>query len=119
MQTHMRRELVMDALRMAWFRRQPGKEASVILHSDSGSQYCSADFQSLLNEYGMRSSMSRKGNCWDNALRRAWGLAEGRTAVRAQVRERESNQRRDDRLDGVLQPSSAALDTGLRQPDAI
>jgi putative transposase len=65
MQPHMRRELVIDALRMAWFRRQPGKEAKVIFHSDRGSQYCSGDFQDLLTSYGMRSSMSRKGNCWD------------------------------------------------------
>ena len=73
-QPHMRRELVMDALRMAWFRRQPGKEARVIFHSDRGSQYCSGDFQDLLANYGMRSSMSRKGNCWDNAPTESlWG----------------------------------------------
>ena len=65
MQPHMRRELVIDALHMAWFRRHlpPG----LICHSDRGSQYCSADFQKALAGYGMRSSMSRKGNCWDNA----------------------------------------------------
>ena len=63
----MTRQLVMDALRMAWFRRRPTKTAGVIFHSDRGSQYCSTDFQSLLKGYGMRSSMSRKGNCWDNA----------------------------------------------------
>lgn len=74
MQSHMRRELVMDALTMAWFRRQPGKEAAVMFHSDRGSQYCSADFQALLTSYGMRSSMSRKGNCWDNAPTESlWG----------------------------------------------
>lgn len=74
MQQHMRRELVMDALRMAWFRRQPGKDARVIFHSDRGSQYCSDDFQDLLKSYGMRSSMSRKGNCWDNAPTESlWG----------------------------------------------
>jgi len=74
MQPHMRRELVMDALTMAWFRRQPGKEAAVMFHSDRGSQYCSADFQALLTSYGMRSSMSRKGNCWDNAPTESlWG----------------------------------------------
>jgi len=74
MQPHMRRELVMDALRMAWFRRQPGKEANVVFHSDRGSQYCSGDFQDLLTTYGMRSSMSRKGNCWDNAPTESlWG----------------------------------------------
>jgi transposase InsO family protein len=59
----MRTDLVSDALRMAWFRRRP--EAGLILHSDRGSQYCSHDFQDLLKGYGMRSSMSRRGNCWD------------------------------------------------------
>src|SRR5260370_23487171 len=63
MQPHMRTELVSDALRMAWFRRRP--QAGLILHSDRGSQYCSHDFQDLLKGYGMRSSMSRRGNCWD------------------------------------------------------
>ena len=47
------------------FWRQLGKEANVSFHSDRGSQYCSGDFQDLLTSYGMRSSMSRKGNCWD------------------------------------------------------
>ena len=57
---------------MAWFRRQPA--AGVIFHSVRGSQYCSADFQKALTECGMRSSMSRKGNCWDNAPTESlWG----------------------------------------------
>jgi transposase InsO family protein len=46
MKPHMRREMVIDALRMAWFRRRP--EAGLIFHSDRGSQYCSADFQAEL-----------------------------------------------------------------------
>jgi putative transposase len=72
MQPHMRTELVSDALRMAWFRRRP--QAGLILHSDRGSQYCSHDFQDLLKGYGMRSSMSRKGNCWDNSPTESlWG----------------------------------------------
>lgn len=62
----MTRQLVMDALRMAWFRRGPDKRSSLIFHSDRGSQYCSNDFQDMLNGYGMCSSMSRKGDCWDN-----------------------------------------------------
>jgi transposase InsO family protein len=65
MQPHMKAELVTDALRMAWFRRRP--EAGLIMHSDRGSQYCGHLFQDALKAYGMRSSMSRKGNCWDNA----------------------------------------------------
>lgn len=72
MKPHMKRELVIDALRMAWFRRRP--EPGLIFHSDRGSQYCSDDFQRALAEYGMRSSMSRKGNCWDNAPTESlWG----------------------------------------------
>lgn len=62
----MTRQLVIDALTMAWFRRRPGE--GMIFHSDQGSQYASSDFQALLRRYGMRGSMSRKGNCWDNAV---------------------------------------------------
>jgi len=72
MQPHMKAELVTDALRMAWFRRRP--EAGVIVHSDRGSQYCSGLFQDTLKAYAMRSSMSRRGDCWDNAPTESlWG----------------------------------------------
>jgi transposase InsO family protein len=72
MKPHMRRDLVIDALRMAWFRRQPA--SGLIFHSDRGSQYCSREFQDVLKGYGMRSSMSRKGDCWDNSPTESfWG----------------------------------------------
>lgn len=72
MKPHMKTELVLDALRMAWFRRRP--EAGLVFHADRGSQYCSAEFQKALQDWGMRSSMSRKGNCWDNAPTESlWG----------------------------------------------
>ena len=58
-------DIVTDALSMAWFRRRP--EPGLMHHSDRGSQYASHAFQTKLAEYGMRCSMSRKGNCWDNA----------------------------------------------------
>lgn len=58
-------DIVIDALTMAWFRRKPAP--GVIHHSDRGSQYASHAFQARLKEYGMVCSMSRKGNCWDNA----------------------------------------------------
>jgi putative transposase len=58
-------DIVTDALTMAWFRRHP--EPGLMHHSDRGSQYASHAFQAKLREYGMRCSMSRKGNCWDNA----------------------------------------------------
>jgi putative transposase len=63
-------ELVTDALTMAWFRRRPGP--GVVLHSDRGSQYASSAFQAKLAAYGMTCSMSRKGNCWDNAPTESW-----------------------------------------------
>jgi putative transposase len=52
---------------MAWFLRCPDREAGLIFHSDRGSQYASYEFAKLLKECGITPSMSRKGNCWDNA----------------------------------------------------
>jgi len=66
MSERMTRQLVIDALRMAWFRRRPA--TGLIFHSDRGSQYASGDFQKQLSTFGMRGSMSRKGDCWDNAV---------------------------------------------------
>ena len=57
--------LVIDALTMALRRRCPGPE--LLHHSDRGSQYASAAFRELLDLHGVTASMSRKGNCWDNA----------------------------------------------------
>jgi len=65
MQQTMTAQLVMDALLMAVFRR--GRPKAVLHHSDQGSQYTSEDFQRLLESHGIVCSMSRRGNCWDNA----------------------------------------------------
>ena len=58
-------DLVGDALTMALFRQ--GFPQGVIVHSDRGSQYCSNDYRQLINQHGLQQSMSRKGDCWDNA----------------------------------------------------
>ena len=72
LQPHMQAGLVKDALAMAWWRRRPPPR--VIFHSDRGSQYCSHEVQRALKDWGIRSSMSRKGNCWDNAPTESfWG----------------------------------------------
>ena len=63
-------DIVADALTMAWFRRKPA--TGLIHHSDRGSQYASDVFQAKLKKYGMACSMSRKGNCWDNAPTESW-----------------------------------------------
>jgi putative transposase len=67
MQPDMRRNLVIDALEMAWFHRHPDRNNKLIFHSDRGSQYASEDFRKVLKEYAITQSMSGKGNCWDNA----------------------------------------------------
>ena len=57
--------LVLDALGMALRRRTPG--VGLVHHSDRGCQYAAADYQRLLADHGIVCSMSRQGNCWDNA----------------------------------------------------
>jgi putative transposase len=58
--------LVSDVLTMALWRRQK-RPKGVIVHSDRGSQYCSAAYQKLLKKHQVISSMSKKGDCYDNA----------------------------------------------------
>ena len=65
MESHMRSELVIDALNMAVEHRNP--EKGCIFHSDRGIQYAANDFRESLKKHKMIQSMSRKGNCWDNA----------------------------------------------------
>jgi putative transposase len=65
LQEQLSSSLACDALSMAWCRRRP--KPGLIHHSDRGVQYASAAFQARLAQYGMQCSMSRKGNCWDNA----------------------------------------------------
>ena len=60
------RELVLDALLMAVWRRKPRQK--VIVHSDQGSQYDSEDWMKFCREHNLEPSMSRRGNCYDNAV---------------------------------------------------
>lgn len=59
-------ELATSALEAALGQRRPG--AAVLFHSDRGSQYAGGDYQALLAAHGITGSMSRRGNCWDNAV---------------------------------------------------
>ena len=66
------RGLVITSLHMAVARKRPSP--GLIQHSDRGKQYCSQDYQNLLNQFHMKASMSRKGNCYDNApMESFWG----------------------------------------------
>ncbi len=66
MQSRIKKELVLNALLMAVWRRKPG--SLVIVHSDQGSQYTSHDWQAFLQANNLQASMSRRGNCHDNAV---------------------------------------------------
>ena len=66
MKRTMERELVLDAILMAVWRRKP--KSSVLVHSDQGSQYGSDDWHRFCRDNGLKPSMSRRGNCWDNAV---------------------------------------------------
>ncbi len=70
MSDRMTATLVCDALRMALFARKMPR--GVIVHSDRGSQYCSREHRTLLDEHGLIASMSAKGNCYDNAAMESW-----------------------------------------------
>lgn len=66
MESHMRTSLVLDALTMAVWRRKP--KDSVIIHSDQGSQFGSDEFNRWCKDNRLSPNMSRRGNCWDNAV---------------------------------------------------
>ena len=112
-------QLVTDALIMAIWRR--GKPDALLHHSDQGSQYTSEQFQRLMADHGVACSMSRSGNCWDNAAmesffsllqnnvldRRSWGTREElRLAIVSWIEGKYHRKRRQRRL-GKLTPSSS------------
>jgi transposase InsO family protein len=90
MSDHMETPLVEEALRMALIRRRPS--ASLLHHSDRGSQYASKDYRALLAAWGITVSMSRTGDCYDNAVMESFfgtlktECATERYASRAQAR---------------------------------
>ena len=72
MNERMTKNLVMQALFRGVSAKRPGQ--GLIHHSDRGSQYCAHDYQKMLLQFGMTPSMSRQGNCWDNApMESFWG----------------------------------------------
>ena len=66
MSSRMKAQLICDALEMTVWQRRP--QAGLIHHSDQGSQYANKAFRKLLKKHRFKGSMSRRGNCWDNAV---------------------------------------------------
>lgn len=127
----MTKELCLSALQLAIVCKKPG--AGLIHHSDRGSQYCSKAYQEQLKKNGMRASMSRKGNCYDNApMESFWGSLKNELvhhqqyATRKQARDDiteyiemfYNRQRRHSRL-GDVSPATFAKQYWCKQEEAF
>jgi transposase InsO family protein len=66
--SHMRTDLVLDALRMALGQREPGADVELVAHTDRGSQYTSADYTQTLTDHGVLASVGTVGDAYDNAM---------------------------------------------------
>lgn len=99
MKPEMSAQLVIDALLMALWRR--GKPRELLHHSDQGSQYAAEDFQRLLVHHGIRCSMSRKGDCWDNAAMESFFASLKKERVYRRSRYRTRDEARADLFDYI------------------
>jgi putative transposase len=93
MQSRITKELVLDALLMAVWRRNPS--TTVMVHSDQGSQYTSHDWSAFLKTHGLEGSMSRRGNCHDNAVAESFFQLLKRERIRRKVYANRDEARQD------------------------
>ena len=127
MGARMTQELTSTALWRAVANQRPSK--GLIHHSDRGSQYCAVDYRKLLDQFGMQASMSRKGNCYDNApMESCWGSlknelvhhhryatrADAKASIREYIEIFYNRQRRHSRL-GYMAPAIFARNFGKQQ----
>jgi putative transposase len=98
MKEAMTTQMVTDALMMAIWRR--GRPRTLMHHSDQGSQYTSEAFQRLMTDNGITCSMSRSGNCWDNAAMESFFSSLKTERIRGQVY-RTRDQARSDVFDYI------------------
>ncbi len=117
MSAQMSAQLVIDALMMAIWRR--GKPMSLLHHSDQGSQYTSEDFQRLLADQGVSCSMSRRGDCWDNAAMESFfsTLKTERTNRRRYATRDEARADVFDYIEGFYNPRRRHSTLGQVSPD--
>ena len=93
MKSRMGTDLAIDALLMAVWRRQPN--LAVTIHSDQGSQFSSYEWQSFLKVHNLVASMSRRGNCYDNAVAESFFQLLKRERVRRKIYVNREEARRD------------------------
>lgn len=93
MQPKMQVDLALNALLMAVWRRKPKNQ--ILIHSDQGSQYTSSDWQSFLKSHNLVCSMSRRGNCYDNAVAESFFQLLKRERVRRKTYKNREEARQD------------------------
>ncbi len=93
MKSRITTDLVLDALLMALWRRNPKNK--VLIHSDQGSQYTSHEWQTFLKHHNLESSMSRRGNCHDNAVAESFFQFLKRERIRKKIYSNKSEARTD------------------------
>ena len=93
MQSRLHADLVLKALLMAVWRRKPKSE--VVVHSDQGTHYTSSDWQTFLKTHNLVCSMSRRGNCYDNAVAESFFQLLKRERVKRKIYKDREAARRD------------------------
>ena len=119
MQSHLKTERALEALYMALGRRVP--EAGLVHHSDRGVQYAAESYQDVLDSRGIICSMSRRGDCWDNAVTESFfGTLKTELVYRRPwPTQRDAKNAIADYIEAFLQPVPTPLNAQLPQPDGV
>jgi len=116
MQSRQTRDLVLQALLMAVWRRKP--VTRVLIHSDQGSQFTSIDWASFLKQHNLEHSMSRRGNCHDNAVAESFFNLLKRERIRRRTYRTRDEARQDvfDYIEMFYNPKRKHANNGLLSP---
>jgi len=116
MQSRMQMDLVLSALLMAVWRRKPKQK--VIIHSDQGSQFTGHEWQKFLGEHNLEASMSRRGNCHDNAVAESFFQLLKRERIRRRTYATRKDARDDvfDYIEMFYNPKRKHGNNGLLSP---
>ncbi|VAW00799.1 Mobile element protein [hydrothermal vent metagenome] len=116
MQSRQTTDLVLQALLMAVWRRKPS--ITVLVHSDQGTQFTSMDWASFLKAHNLEHSMSRRGNCHDNAVAESFFNLLKRERIRRRAYKTRQDARRDvfDYIEMFYNPKRKHANNGLLSP---
>lgn len=116
MQSRMQMDLVLSALLMAIWRRKP--RSKVIIHSDQGSQFTSHEWQKFLKAHNLEASMSRRGNCYDNAVAESFFQLLKRERIRRKTYTTRQHARQDvfDYIEFFYNPKRKHGNNGMLSP---